>query len=465
MLSGQLRDSVLERSVMFAKKHGDASVEWGNWPVYILFFLMIAFPGLLSLLYVKAFLFALLLALIGIQGLTHLRLHPTVVLWTAVLAVVSLVFGLRGLFLGTPGASKSIQVYVLWPIVYLVLLSGVRSTRVLHGLERTLVFSSVFIGLFGTFFSLSELNILPQMPYQDSIFASDDLRAGFNDGGAGLSFPGINSLAFLFPFLIAASVVYGAPRIGRPISRRWLLIALLLNLPLVLLSGRRGIQLVVILAPFLTLALGHFQPPKERLLLLRSLRSVVVGLVLLVALAIPLLNMVYGVTYQGVASRFSEGFDFSSSNQSDSATGRIEQYVALMNGWAESPLIGKGLGASANISIRSELFPWSYELYYVALLFQTGLLGFAAYTAGIAWIFWSGIMIIKRGGADSRFMIPVLVGTSAFLIAAGTNPYLAAFDGIWVIFLPLGFINHRLLTHDQADSSPSAAGRHLGEQS
>jgi O-Antigen ligase len=454
---------VLGGSEVFVKQHGDASLEWENWLAYFLFFLMLAFPGLLSLLYVKAFLFALCLTLIAIQGLTHLRLHSTVVLWTVVLAVVSLFFGLRGLFLNTPGASQSIQVYVLWPLVYLVLLSGINNIRILQGLEKTLVFSTVFIGVFGIFFSLSELNILPRIPYQESMFAEGDLGAGFSDGSAGLIFPGINSLPFLFPFLIAALVVHGSPRMGTSISRVWILIALVLNLPLVLLSGRRAIDVVTILAPVLTLALGYFQPPKERLLLLKSLRRVTVALVLLVVLGIPLLGTVYGITFQGLTDRFSAGFDFSPSNQSDSSTGRIEQYLALTSGWAESPLIGKGLGASASSSIRSELFPWSYELYYLHLLFQTGLLGFAAYAAGVGWIYWSGIRIIKQGGANSRFMVPVLVGTAGFLIAAGTNPYLTRFDGIWVIFLPLAFINHWLLTRDQADKSSSAVGRQLNE--
>ena len=298
---------------MLVRQQSDASLEWENWPAYFLFFLMVAFPGVLSLLYVKAFLFALYLMLIAIQGLTHLRLHPTVVLWTVILAVVSLFFGLRGLFLNPPGADKSIQVYVLWPLVYLVLLSGINNMRILRGLEKTLVFSTVFIGLFGIFLSLSVLNILPRIPFQDSIFAEGDVGAAFNDGRAGLTFPGINSLPFLFPFLIAALVVQGSQRRGRSTSRVWILVALLLNLPLVLLSGRRGIQLVAIFAPVLTLALGYFQPPKERLLLLRSLRRVGVALVLLVVLGIPLLGTVFNITFQGLTDRFSEGFDFSGS--------------------------------------------------------------------------------------------------------------------------------------------------------
>ena len=60
-------------------------------------------------------------------------------------------------------------------------------------------------------------------------------------------------------------------------------------------------------------------------------------------------------------------------------------------------------------------------------------------------------------------MVRVLVGTAGFLIEVGTSTCLARFDGIWVIFLPLVFINHWLLTHDQARTSSSAVGRQLDE--
>jgi len=218
------------------------------------------------------------------------------------------------------------------------------------------------------------------------------------------------------------------------------------------------------LTPLLILILGSFQPPKERLLVRRSLGRVTLVLVLGVGLAVLLLRPIYAITFEGIADRFSAGFDFSATTLDDSPADRSQQYIALVRGWAEYPLIGAGLGASAHGSIRSEIMPWAYELYYLALLFQTGLLGFLAYTAGIVWIYSSGIGIIKRGGVDSQLLIPILVGTSGLLIANGTNPYLARFDGIWVIFLPLAFINYSLLSRDRAHNPTFGHVRRLREQ-
>ncbi|HVS88647.1 MAG TPA: hypothetical protein VHF01_10565 [Candidatus Acidoferrum sp.] len=448
----------------------NASAGWWTWPAYFLFFLMLAFPMMHTVFYVKVFLFALLLTFVVTQALTRLHLHPKVVMCTLALAAVSLFFGLRGLLLGAPGARTCIQVYAMWPLVYLVLLSGINTVRIFRGLQQTLVFSAAFIALFLGFYFLSQLNIVPQIPYIESIFSTEELdsslflSSGFFDGHVELSFPGLSSYPFLVPFLIAAVVCRPSQGGTRWTSRVWLSIALSLSLMSVLLSGRRALQLVTMLAPFLTLALGIFLPKKERRLLTRSLGRVAIALVLLVVLSVPLLSSVYAITFEGLADRFSAGFDFSASNQSDNSTGRVEQYLALKSGWMEAPLVGRGLGASAHASIRSTSMPWSYELSYLALLFQTGLLGFAAYTAGIAWIYWSGIKIIKCGGVGSQFMIPVLVGMSGLLIANGTNPYLARFDGIWVIFLPLAFINYWLLIHDHAQNPSSGRARQLTEQ-
>ncbi len=97
--------------------------------------------------------------------------------------------------------------------------------------------------------------------------------------------------------------------------------------------------------------------------------------------------------------------------------------------------------------------PWAYELYYLALLFQTGLLGFMAYGAGVAWTHVMGLRVIREGGPLGEMMLPILVGTSCFLIANATDPYLARFDGLWVIFLPLAVVNLWLLSRrEQAES-------------
>ena len=283
------------------------------------------------------------------------------------------------------------------------------------------------------------------------LLSSDELRSGFYPGHVELQFPGMNSLSFLVPFALAALVNRPA---GQSISRLKLTVVLVSSLCIVILSGRRALQLVTILSPVLLLLFGSFQPSPQRAAMRRSLLWATAALLMLLGASVALVGPVYGITFQGLGERFSEGFDFSASNVSDSSTGRVEQYFALTEGWREHPFLGAGIGATAHGSQRSDTQPWAYELYYLVVLFSTGLLGFSAYVAGVVWIYFQGIRMIRYGGLWARFMLPLLSGMSGFLISAGTNPYLLKFDGIWVIFLPLAFINCWLLTQDKPAQHP-----------
>jgi len=90
--------------------------------------------------------------------------------------------------------------------------------------------------------------------------------------------------------------------------------------------------------------------------------------------------------------------------------------------------------------------PWAYELAYMALLFHTGLLGFLAYSAGVALDCVDGTMHDTIWPQNRAYILPVLVGMVCFLIANATNPYLEKYD-IYGIFLPVSIDKSWLLTH------------------
>jgi hypothetical protein len=144
----------------------------------------------------------------------------------------------------------------------------------------------------------------------------------------------------------------------------------------------------------------------------------------------------------GFVEMVASGFRF---NSDPVAMSRRDQLMALLNGWAEHPLLGSGHGAPAPGVIRSVAMPWAYELSYVALLYHTGAVGFAVYALGAAWI---GVMchrIARSGWPDAPSLMAVFVGSTSFVIANATNPYLEKYDYIWIIFLPLAFINSYLV--------------------
>ena len=430
--------------------------KWFVAPGYVLFFLLLAFPMVMEVLYVKAVLFGIALILTGIAALTRakLALHHSVVLWTLFLAAVSYFFVLRGFFLGTPGAAEAAQLYVLWPLIYLVLVAGASRPRILLGLRRILVVATIFIGLQGGVYLLTNLGVVPWDRFANLLSLGwQEQSFGLREGYIGMQFPGLNSLPFLVPFAIAALATCARARTHKRFQQVWLWLACFLGLFMALTSARRALIVVTVLAPLLTWCFLRFQPESEKHLARRSLARVSLVLALSVVVFIGALGLVYQFNVYDLFDRVTQGFNFGPTPFDSGANVRRIQYLALIHGWYQHPLVGAGHGASAYDVIRSGTMPWAYELSYVALLFQTGLLGFLAYTAGVVWIYRMGIRVIRTGGELGASILPIMVGMTGFLIANATNPYLARFDGIWVIFLPLAFINRWLLTENQTRTS------------
>ncbi len=439
--------------------------DWKSWaalPAYVLVFLMLVFPMVFALRYVKVFLFALILATVVVIMLKTGRagLHPLVGILTLSLSTLSFLFVLEGFFAGAAGAEQTALIYVVWPIIYALVIAGVRSKRIVFGLIGSMVLSIICIAIYSIAYLLIQTHIIPGSKYFDVISFDWQAQAfGLHDYIA-MQFPGLNSLPFLVPFAVAALVTFLPNTLASlSLRRRWLWAAAFLGLASVLISGRRALYLVTLTSPFLTWLFLSFQPMVERHFSRKALIRVTASGVLAVVILLIALNGVYGVTLSGLADRFSVGFNFSPTSEDEGTTERRMQFHALLAGWEENPLLGAGHGSPAFGSIRSEESPWNYELHYVALLYQTGLLGLTAYAAGVFWIYWMGVRVIRAGGYLSALMVACLVGMSSILVANATNPYLARYDGMWAIFLPLALINFWLMQRDVPQVQHLVVGR------
>lgn len=406
-------------------------------PGFALFFMMLFVPTTYQP--VKAVLLGIVLIMICATAVFRkkINLHPVVLLWTLFMVSVGLFFMLRGSIHGTPGALRVGTVYVLWPLVYTILVAGVSNEALLRGITRILVFSTIAIGIYSLSYILYASGLLP-----DYFYIPIDLgqAIGFYSGYIEYRLYNISSLLFLVPFLIAALLTW-PNHLEIPVSRLWLWVAFALGMTLVLLSGRRALLLVIALAPVIALFFRLFLPRKTKLANRKlALRFFIAGCFALLGL-IFYLQWVYGLNMQSLIQMFFDGFDF---QRSDSAIARNMQFFALIDGWSQYPLLGAGHGAGVAYT-RSVEQPWAYELSYVALLYQTGIIGFILYASGVLWIFWTGLQMIRSGHALGLQILPVLVGTGSFLIGNATNPYLGKYDYIWVIFLPVAFINLWLL--------------------
>jgi hypothetical protein len=411
-------------------------------PGYLLFFVMLFVPTTYQPM--KAILGVFVLELIAINALVHgrLTLHRTVLLWTLFMMAIGLTFIFLGVLNDAPGAVRMSTVYVLWPLVFTIFVAGIASEQRLRGLLVVLVTATILIGLYGLTYILHAAGWLPDRLY---IPLDQGQQIGFYEGYIEFNLYSISSLFFLVPFVVSALMIW-PKQPAMPVQRFWLWIAFFFGILLVLLSARRVLLGVVALSPAITFCVQQFLPSSlgsARTGL--GLRSLFYGGIFLAGLLM-YLNLIYEFNLLSLAQTFAVGWDFTGER---SALERWEQFYPLLHGWSERPLFGAGHGASVAGSLRSHEMPWAYELSYMALLFHAGMVGILAYASAVVWIFMMGVKIIRLGDEFSLYMLPLLVGFSCFLIGNASNPYLEKYDYIWVIFLPVAFINFWLLNRQK----------------
>jgi hypothetical protein len=414
-----------------------------------LFFLMLFLPTAYSTIKL------LLLAPLGVAAALALRrgltsnLHPTIAVLSAVYVLVGIFFVGLGLLQGAPGALRVSTVYVLWPAAYTLLLAGAARADLIPKFPGLFAASTLAIAIYALTFVFAQAGLIPRDAF---VHLDQGESISFNPGFIQFNLYSLASLLFLVPYLVAL---------------------------IVFLSMRRGLILVVALSPLVAAFLVLLSPAPLRGRGLRRLaRSVVITAIFLFGAGTyglfvhswspeawtraMISGYDVGAAAQGfalvpredeVAQRVKVPLDPSTPPYSPTgeylsgtlgAEARGAQFRALVDGWLSHPIFGAGLGATAAVT-RSRDQPWAYELSYLALLFQTGVVGFVVYSAGVMWVFWRGLQIVRSAGLLGRQTMPVLTGSACFIAANATNPYLSKFDYLWVLFLPIALVNLSLL--------------------
>ena len=142
----------------------------------------------------------------------------------------------------------------------------------------------------------------------------------------------------------------------------------------------------------------------------RSWRMMAAIIIALLVLVIPYRDEVQTI----FEARFvSEGTDISDA-------GRVAQARALMEEIKARPVFGKGIGAHTNGYLSSDTNMYSYEMQWLALLMQFGIVGGIAILLLVA-ASLSDLMIAKHPAKLWVLLIFVL-----WLLASWTNPYLTS---------------------------------------
>lgn len=396
---------------------------------------------------VKAVLLAVVLGCVAAReiGRDRVALDRAVLhrllLFTAFGAVLVLI----GLLKGAPGALALASVYVVWPGVYCALAAGVADVVSLRRVLAVLVLAAAVIELYAISFLLWSSGLLPDVLY---LPLDQGQAVGFYGGYVEFALYSITSLVFLVPFLVALLIVT-PPDEPVPLGRPVVALVLLVGLVVVLLSGRRALWMVVAASPFLALLVRRDLAPSMSRVALRWIVAVLAAGSVLVGLV---LQTLVGIDASRLLLALKDAFDF---NTAEGQARGPSQFRALLQGWLDEPLLGAGLGAVAPDVVRSTEQPWAYELSYMALLFHIGMVGVVVYAYGVVWAVRQCRRVLRDGGPLAAPLAAVMVGTGCFLIANATNPYLQKFDSLWVLFLPLAFINAWRLGRSDGLSLPA----------
>lgn len=396
----------------------------------LLLFLSLSLPTIITP--IKMALLGILALFVLITSLKHkkLEINKELFLITLFFSTLGLVYSTYGSVVDNPGATKTMTVMVIYPLLFLCLSIFFSHIDDFLKIKKALIFGSFLVVLVQLSFLLSAYGVLPE--FIAGFFR--ELHPGMAvlhvmEGSFLFTLPNASSLIFLIPFLLSYVLLSEK-------KNKKLLILLFVMFCLILLTGRRAFFVSFAFSLlFLIVASLYLNKDLKSSAFKKLIKTgfVLVGFIIVLIVSLEVDIEVYVNDFMSI-------FDFSSN---DSNLERVYQFRALYEGISNAPLFGSGAGAAAEYSRSSEQ-SWAYELSYVAFMFHYGVLGFMIYLFGIIYIFVS-LLKISKDKLVSRdvkvFIVSFLAGFVAFLVANSTNPYLGKFDYMWGIFIPVMIIN------------------------
>lgn len=341
----------------------------------------------------------------------------------------SLSFMLNGAVHNAPGALRVGTVYVAWPLLYVFFAGFFQNTNMVVRFERVILAGIIISSIMGILFVF---DIFWGLGLQTRhLFEFQGAGVSFYHGFIEYRLYNMTTLIYGFPFLFTLLLLSSKNKASRR-DHVWAWFAFVLVVIAALISGRRAFWLVILVTPIISLIILYFSGLKKSM---KKSLYIFFAFLFVISFAI-YLNP--STNFHDIKVEFFSAFDFSGEM---SAKLRYLQFKALMHEWMDKPILGHGLGSAASGIVRSHTQAWAFELSYVSLLFHTGIVGISIYTSAVAWIFWSGIKIVRRNPQLSHIILPLLTGLAGFLIVNATNPYLGKFDYLWTIFLPVAAIN------------------------
>ena len=326
-------------------------------------------------------------------------------------ALIAFSIGVIG---SSPGAFNSLTIYILWPIVFYILFWNLNS-KDLYALKNTIYFSYVCS------FSLFVLFIIDKfyfkIPHLDILLKNFDFR--FNASGIHFEYYMPSLPSFLITFVYCLYSTFVSSQMSKKISMSNALI-LISSFALLIISGRSAIYIVLLINFFILIIIFTVQK-----------RFTVFSISFMFILLFTYLNFeLINSLFQFVSS----SFDFSNVNNSSSHR-RYVQFFQLKDAIMDNPFFGLGLGSSVDEFYIKRSEPWAYELSYLSILMQFGIVGFILISLTVVYIIL--LFIQNRNTLFFYESLPFMMCIFSLLIITTSNPYIFKFDYLWLIFISL----------------------------
>lgn len=404
-------------------------------------FYMFSFPSEYTVI---KYILLILLVLFSLAEIIFLRKNQNKTLFLGILGwlFLCLSYLFLGLFNSYPVDFNLISIYFITPILSYILSQIIDSENRLKYLSKILIWITFFIVCLDLLYVLDVQNILKLgFNFKSDIYGS----VSVSEEKLEFRITNQTSLMFLLPFLIAHLANNEYEKNKK--EKYFYFLILLLGAIVTIVSGRRAFQIVVFASVVISYLLIFFKNKKIKIKFtpIFLLKNMLVVFTILIS-TIFLLNILSSLFEidnfaESIFNTLSSAFDSSTS----SGEIRKVQLSALIEGWKSSPIFGHGLSSYLRDYTRSYETPWSYEWVYVALLYQTGIVGIIFFSYSIFKIL--GLLYYYSNDLRQKYekhFFSILVGFCCFLIAGASNP-MVYYIWMWAIALiPFHFEKNKL---------------------
>lgn len=306
-----------------------------------------------------------------------------------------------------------IQYYVITPVCVLIISTIFKERYRLEVLKRVIIILAFSISAYNVMYILSIIGAIPAFSMlRYGIVAS----AVISDSFMTLRMSNEAAVMFLLPYIIVLSL--DTEEYER-VYRILIYAGIVLGCFYAAFSGRRALELVVILSfAYILRYIKRGRLKKHFKIIVPAMLG---SAVLILALGAAARHIGLDNIFETVRSSFLIGF----TDRNLGLVKRQGNFEALLLGWlsgAKSVFFGHGLNSYVSYSLATSSGNlWSYEIYYNALLYQTGLVGFFMLAYICAGIIKSLNKKIKGGEATGSYTA-MKVAFIMFLLACASNP-------------------------------------------